>query len=103
MNPEVKKWVKTALLAAIGGGIAASVTAAFDPKKYDIAHDLGSGKLLIYFLQGFAVTFGALLLKSPLGQKAMSAYKDSQTTLADSEQHVAAAKAQLKPGEDKPK
>jgi hypothetical protein len=95
-NEAALKWLKTALLAAAGGGIAAAVTAAFDPQKYNIAHDLGSGKMWIYFFQGFAVTFGALLLKSPLGQKVMTTYKDSQAQLKESQASIEATKAELK-------
>lgn len=96
--PAVKKWIKTALLAVVGGGIAGAVTAAFDPQRYNIRHDLGSGKLWIYFFEGAGVTFGALLLKSPLGQQVMGAYKDSQAQTAQSRAELQAAKSQLRSG-----
>jgi hypothetical protein len=85
MNDNLKKWLKTTLMAVVGGGVAAAVTAAFDPQKYNIAHDLGSGKLWLYFFEGAGVTFIALLMKSPLGQQVMTAYKDSQASVQQSE------------------
>jgi hypothetical protein len=91
------KWVKTALLAALGGGIAAAVAVLFDPAKFDIAHDIGSGKLWTFFLQGAGVTFGALLLKSPLGTQVVGAYKHAQAGLAENQATVAQAKEKLKP------
>lgn len=94
---ELKKWLKTTAMATVGGGIGAAVTAAFDPNKYNIRHDIGSGKLWIYFFEGFGVTLAALLIKSPLGQQVMGAYRDSQTQLAANKADVEAARKQFKP------
>jgi len=99
MNPKIIKWIKTTLLAAVGGGIAAAVAVLFDPAKFNIAHDIGSGKLWTFFLQGAGVTFGALLLKSPLGEKVIGAYKNAQTGLAENQAAVANAKAKLEKGQ----
>ena len=44
------KWVRTSALAAIGGGIAGSVSALMDPQKYQFPRDFGSGKMWTYFL-----------------------------------------------------
>lgn len=63
-----KKWLKTSGLAALGGGIAAVVATAADPSKYHFPRDLGTGKMWPYFFSGASMTFGALLLKSPLGK-----------------------------------
>lgn len=92
----VMKWFRTAAIAAVGGGIAASVAAAFDPQKYNLAHDFGSGKLWTFFFQGAGLTFGALLLKSPLGQKAMKAYRDTQEELKQNQADFEKAKTELK-------
>jgi hypothetical protein len=94
MNLKLKSWLKTALMAAGGGGIAGAVAAAFDPKKYDIRHDIGSGKLWIFFFQGFGLTFLALLVKSPFGQQMIGAYKDSQSQLEQSRKEIERLKAQ---------
>lgn len=95
--PAVKKWLKTAVLAAVGGGVAAAVTAAFDPQKWSITHDLGSGKLWLYFFEGASVTFGALLLKSPLGQQVIGSYQQSQKQVAEDRAALDKVKADLKP------
>jgi hypothetical protein len=98
----VVKWLKTAGLAAGGGGVAGAFAAAMDPSKYVFPHDFGSGKLWKYFFMGAALTFGGLLIKSPLGQSMMSAYKQSQADLEASKRTVAETKAALKekaPGE----
>jgi len=92
----VIKWAKTTGIAAVGGGIAGALTAAVDPSKYHFPHDLGSGKLFVYFFEGFGLTFGGMLLKSPLGQQVMGAYKDSQQQLQASKADLAAAKTELK-------
>jgi hypothetical protein len=88
-------WLKTTGLAVVGGGIAAVVTTLSEP-EYHFPQELVSGKLFIHFLGGAAVTFAALLLKSPLGQQTMAAYKDSQAQLAQSKADLAAAKEALK-------
>jgi hypothetical protein len=90
------KWLKVSLLAALGGGIAAAFTASMDPLKYSFPHDFGSGKLWKFFFMGVAVTFGALLVKSPLGQKAMSAYKETHEKMAENKPVLEEAKADLK-------
>jgi hypothetical protein len=90
MNDNLKKWLKTTGMAVVGGGIASTLTAMFDPQKYNIVHDFGSGKLWVYFFEGAGVTFLALLVKSPLGQQVITAYEDSQKS-------VEQAKAELKP------
>lgn len=58
----MKRWLKTAGLAILSGGIVAAVRAAFDPQKYDIMHDIGSGRLWVHFFGGSAIAFVALLL-----------------------------------------
>jgi hypothetical protein len=98
----VIKWLKTAVIAALGGGIAAIVATAADPAKYHFPRDLGSGKMWPYFLQGIALTFGAMLLKSPLGQKVVEAMKDSQAQLKQSQADLAQAKDDLKTGTTPP-
>jgi len=99
MNKEkVWKWLKTALMAAVGGGIAACIAALFDPAKFSLAKDLGSGKEWTFFLQGFAVTFGALLIKSPFGQEMIATYQKSQKALAESQGEMQQAKSTFQKG-----
>src|SRR5215472_10297889 len=99
MNKEkVWKWLKTALMAAVGGGIAACIAALFDPAKFSLAKDLGSGKEWTFFLQGFAVTFGALLIKSPFGQEMIATYQKSQKALAESQGRCSKRKALSRKG-----
>jgi hypothetical protein len=89
-------WIKTALISSVVGGIMAAIAAACDPSKYRFPQDLGSGKLWPFFLAGAGAMFGGMLLKSPLGQSALSTFKDSQAQLAQSKQDLADAKEQLK-------
>jgi hypothetical protein len=79
---KAKKWIIAAVSASVGGGIAGAVTAAMDPTKYHFPHDFGSGKLWKYFLMGAGLTFGGMLLHSPLGQKLIGSYKTTQEQLA---------------------
>jgi hypothetical protein len=90
------KWIKTSVLAMLGGGFTAAVAAMFDPSKYSFPHDLGSGKLWRYVFAGWGLTFGALLIHSPLGQKTLAALKDLQAQLAQSKADLEQAKAELK-------
>jgi hypothetical protein len=78
MDQARLKWIKTTALTVLGGGIAGMFSAAMDPTKYSLAHDFGSGKLWKYFAMGAGLTLGALLVKSPLGVSALSAYQQSQ-------------------------
>ncbi len=80
-----KAWLKTTILAGLGGGIAAMFAAANDPTKYVFPRDFGSGKLWPFFFQGAAITIGALLIKSPLGQKMMTEIKASDKQIRDAE------------------
>lgn len=91
-----KKWVKTTGLAILGGGIAGAFSAMWDPNKYSILHDLGSGKLWKYFGMGAALTFGGMLLHSPLGQKVVGSIKESQEQLKRTQEELKDTKAQLK-------
>lgn len=96
MKTVFLKWLKTSGLAALGGGIAAIVATAADPTKYRFPQDLGSGKMWPYFFSGVGVTFAALLIKSPLGERAMTIYRDSQDQLKASQQTITQTKAELK-------
>lgn len=100
---QINPWLKTAIFAALGGGVAGSVAALADPTKYRFPQDLGSGRMWPFFLSGAAMTVGAMLLKSPLGQSAMKAYTESQEQLkADKallEQTKQDIKASTKPPE----
>jgi hypothetical protein len=96
MNGGFLKWLKTALIAAVGGGIAGASAAAMNPAEYKFPQDLGSGKLWVFFLMGAGTTLVALLLKSPLGQQATTAFKDSQQQLQESQAEIKDAKAELK-------
>jgi hypothetical protein len=89
-------WLKTAAITAVGGGIAGIFSAVMDPSKYSFPADLGSGKMWKYCFMGAVLTLGGLLLKSPLGQRAVSAFKDSQQLLKDSKEAISAAQADLK-------
>lgn len=101
--PGAAKWVRTAIISCLGGGIAGAFAAAMDPTKYDLSHDIGSGKLWKFFGLGALLTLGALLLKSPLGQQVMSAYKDSRAQLEQNKADLEAVKNALKkpPGAEK--
>lgn len=92
------KWLKTSGLAAVGGGIAGAFAAAMDPTKYHFPHDIGSGKLWKFFFMGAGLTFGSLLLRSPLGQQAMSAYRDSQQQAAEDKAAIEKLKGELRQG-----
>jgi hypothetical protein len=98
----MKKWAKTALIAAVGGGMTAALAAAFDPAKYDIRHDLGSGKLWDFFFEGSAVALGAMLIKSPWGRQAMSAYTESQSQAKQDKAELDAARKQFGDASKKP-
>jgi len=74
----IVKWSKTALIAATGGGVTSAFAAAMDPTKYRFPHDFGSGKLWKFFFDGFALMFVGLLIKSPLGQKAVAGFQQAQ-------------------------
>lgn len=91
------RWLKTSGVAIVGGGIATTVAAMMDPTKYHFPHDLFSGKLWPYFFAGVGMTFGALLIHSPLGQKVMTTYKESQAQLEADKKTIEDLKAQLKP------
>lgn len=95
---QINPWVRTMLIATVGGGIAAMVAAAMDPTKWRFPQDLGSGKLLPFFFEGAGAMFLGLLIKSPLGQRFMASYKESQTQLAEGKQAIADTKADLKAG-----
>jgi hypothetical protein len=89
-------WIKTIAIAMLGGGLAGAFAAAMDPNKYRFPQDFGSGKLWEYFAEG-AITVGlATLIKSPLGQKTLAAFKDSQQQLGDSRKHIEDTKTELK-------
>jgi hypothetical protein len=75
------KWIKTAVIAMLGGGLAGGLSALFDPSKYNFPRDLGSGKLWKYVFMGWGLTLGGLLIKSPLGKQVTQAYRDSQAQL----------------------
>lgn len=93
---KLNPWIKTTIIATIGGGLAGALAASMDPQKYNWRHDIGSGKLWEFFIEG-AVTVGlATLIKSPFGQQVMTSFKDSQQQLKDSQQTVADTKTELK-------
>lgn len=87
------KWIKTSALAALGGGIAAVIATAMDPTKYRFPRDFGTGKLWPYFFSGAGVT---LLVRSPLGRWAMSAYRETQAQLEADREALEKLKAQAK-------
>ena len=91
----INPWIKTTLLAGIGGAIASSFAALMDPEKYRFPHDLGSGKMWEFFIQGFVVTGGALLIKSPFGQNMLNAFKVSQQQLKESKEQVEQLRTEL--------
>jgi len=84
------------LVAAVGGGIASAVAAFADPDKYSFPKDLGSGKLWPFFFQGAGLAVGALLLKSPMGQKLIGAFKSSQQQAQEDKAALESAKQELK-------
>lgn len=63
---RINRWVKTGVIAAIGGGIAGMFDAAMDPAKYQVPQDIGSGKLVRHFLIGAALTLIGVLFRSPI-------------------------------------
>jgi hypothetical protein len=93
----INPWIKTTLIAMLGGGVAGAFAAAMDPSKYHFPKDFGSGKLWEYFAEG-AITVGvALVIKSPFGQSMMTAFKDSQQQLKQSKEDVEQTKESIKP------
>jgi hypothetical protein len=98
IHPAIK-WIRTAVVAMLGGGLAGGLSALFDPTKYRFPHDLGSGKLWKYVFMGWGLTLGGLLIKSPLGQQTMQAYRDAQAQLKADQEELEKCKAELK---DKP-
>lgn len=98
MSPKFWKWLKTTLIACLGGGCTAALAAAFDPQKYNWRHDIGSGKLWEFFAEGALLMFAGLLIRSPLGQQVLSAYKQSQVGLEDSKSLIESTKAEIKSG-----
>lgn len=95
MNANLVKWLKTTGIAVVGGGVAGAFAAAMDPSKYHFPHDFGSGKLWKFFLEGCAMTLMALLIKSPLGQKVMTSFQQSQQQAKDDAALIASTKADL--------
>jgi hypothetical protein len=95
---KINPWVKTTIIATLGGGIASMVAAAMDPTKWRFPQDLGSGKLWPFFFEGAGAMLLGLLIKSPIGQQLMTSYKESQTQLADGRQAIEQTKADLKAG-----
>jgi hypothetical protein len=100
------RWIKTTVLSMLGGGLVAGISAMSDPNKYRFPQDLGSGKLWRYVFAGWGLTFTALLIKSPLGQKALSnleagqkQLKADRKTLKDDQDTLEKDRAEL---EDKP-
>jgi hypothetical protein len=89
------RWLKTAIIASVGGGITASVAAACDPSKYRFPQDLGSGKLWPFFLSGAGLMFVGMLIKSPLGQQVMASYTDAKKQMAENQAAIDQAKANL--------
>lgn len=89
----MKAWVKTVVVAAIGGGVPAGFTAVMDPQKFGI--HFGNGRLLLIMLQGAAVAVGALWLRSPQGQQIMGAFKQGQQQGANDLAMLQKAKSDL--------
>jgi hypothetical protein len=92
----INPWIKTVLIASLGGGIAGAFAAAMDPSKYRFPQEFGSGKLWEFFLEGALTVGAATAIKSPFGQKMLSSFKDSQQQLKDGKETVAQTKADLK-------
>jgi hypothetical protein len=92
----INPWVKTGVVTALGGGIAGIFSAAMDPAKYQFPQDLGSGKMWKYCFMGMALTLGGMLLKSPIGQKTLTAFKDSQQQLQQAKEDIEKVQAELK-------
>jgi hypothetical protein len=93
---EAKKWIISSIAASITGGISAAITTAMDPAKYKFPQDFGSGKLWPSFLAGTGAVFLGMLLRSPMGQKLIGTYKDTQAQLAQNQKELDQAKAEIK-------
>jgi hypothetical protein len=96
MNKEYLKWIKTGVIACLGGGVTAAIAAAMDPSKYQFPHDIGSGKLWKFFFTGAGTMLIGLLVKSPLGQKAISTFKETQEQLKDTQGTIETTKTEIK-------
>jgi hypothetical protein len=99
MNPQMEKakhWVITTVVSMLGGGAAAGFGAMMDPSKYDIRHDLFSGKLWKYVFMGWGLTFAGIMVKSPLGQKVIAVTKQNKEQLEQTQRDLDQAKADLK-------
>lgn len=97
-----RKWLYSTLLAVLGGGIAGAFSAAMDPTKYTFPHDFGSGKLWKFFFMGGALTLAGMALHSPLGQRLMAGFKESQAQLQQSQNEIAQTKSDLQAGAKPP-
>ena len=86
----------------LGGGFTAGLAAMMDPKKYDIRHDFGSGKLWRYVFLGWGLTFAGILMRSPLGKKVIEITKQNQEQLEETQKELDEAKAHLVKHEDMP-
>jgi hypothetical protein len=93
---KIKHWIVTTAVAMLGGGFAAGFTAMLDPTKYKFPQDLGSGKLWKYVFMGWALTFGGILLHSPLGQKVIAFNKQNKEQLEQTQKELDQAKKELK-------
>lgn len=96
MKHFLRKSVAPAILAILGGCVAGSFAAMMDPTKYDITHDLGSGKLWKFFFMGGALTLAGMVLHSPFGQRFTSSIKQSQEQIEQTKRELAQAKEDLK-------
>lgn len=92
----INPWIKTSIIATVGGGIAGAFAAAMDPSKYRFPHDFGSGKLWEFFFEGAVTVGAATLIKSPFGQGVLAAFKDSQKQLKEGKDDIAKTKADIK-------
>lgn len=93
---KINPWVKTGAITAVGGAIAGIFSAAMDPTKYRFPEDLGSGKMWKYCFMGAGLTLGGMLLKSPIGQKTITAFLDSQKQLEQAKQDIEKVQTELK-------
>jgi hypothetical protein len=92
----IVKWTKTAVIASLGGGVAAAFTAAMDPSKYRFPNDFGSGKLWPFFFQGAGLIFVGLLLKSPFGKEVMGSIQKAKEDTAESQAAIQKTKDDLR-------
>lgn len=96
-----KEWLKSAVVAVVGGACAATSAIIMDPTKFNLSNGLKDEALIA--LQGAVVGLGALFIRSPLGSSLVSALREAKVQSAADKALIEQLQEQLvaaKPAED---